>query len=306
MRVALIELGSTACRLTINTGDEVDRRSHHLHLGASVSSNGSFTQNDISAATRLTQEFTTAAKAHNCQRVVAVATESFRLAANGAAVASHIERESGCQIKLLLPEEENALIWRAAADRFSHLDALTTIALTGGSLGVASGRLGSRGPEHNLSCPLGTSVLAPRASTGGFIETSTRVRLEHHINESLKPVSAAINQAENSSVVLVGGMPLALTKLIHTVRRSEVPESLDGLSINCSDLGHLIKTFSELSTQGRLALPGMDSQRCELMPLGATILRQSMRSLGVHSAVVSTSGMKDALFARLIAKPKAA
>ena len=101
-------------------------------------------------------------------------------------------------------------------------------------------------------------------------------------------------------------MPLALTKLIHTVRRSEVPESLDGLSINCSDLGHLIKTFSELSTQARLALPGMDSQRCELMPLGATILRQSMRSLGVHSAVVSTSGMKDALFARLIAEPKAA
>ncbi len=299
-------MGSTTFRLTINTGDEVDRRTHHLHLGASVSSNGSFTQNDISAATRLTQEFMTAAKTQNCQRIVAVATESFRLAANGAAVASHIEREAGCQIKILLPEEENALIWQAAADHFPNVDDLTTISLSGGSLGIANGRLGTSGPKHNFSYPLGTSVLAPRASTGGYIETSTIVRLEHHITQSLKPATAAINQTENSSFVIVGGMPLALAKLIHTIRRSEVPESLNGLQIDCSDLGHLIKTFSELSRPGRLALPGMNSKRSELMPLGATILRQSMRSLGVHSAVVSTSGMKDALLARLTAEPKAA
>ena len=306
MRVALIELGSTTCRLTVNTGGEVDRRTHHLHLGASVSSNGSFTQNDISAATRLTQEFMTAAKAHNCQRVVAVATESFRLAAHGPAVASHIEREAGCPIKILLPEEENILIWQATADRLLNLDDLTTIALSGGSLGIASGRLGSRRPEHNFSWPLGTSVLAPRASTNGFVETSTRVRLENHIAESLKSITAEINQTEDSSFVIVGGMPLALAKLVNTVRRSEVPESLDGLSIDCSDLGHLIKTFSELSTNSRLALPGMNAKRSQLMPLGATILRQSMRSLGVHSATVSTAGMKDTLFSRLIAEPKAA
>ena len=306
MRVALIEIGNTACRLTIDTGNGVDRRTHHLHLGASVSSNGSFTQDDISTATRLAQEFMTAAKARNCQRIVAIATESFRLAANGAAVASHISRESGCQIKILLPGEENALIWQAAADRFSNLNDLTTIALTGGSLGITSGKIGTESPEHNLSYPLGTSVLAPRASTNGFVETPTRVRLEHHIAESLKSVTSTIRQSANSSFIVTGGMPLALAKLIHTIRRSEVPESLDGLSIDCSDLSHLIKTFSELSTQGRLALPGMSPKRSELMPLGATILRQSMRSLEVHSAAVSTCGLKDALFARLIAEPRAA
>ena len=44
--------------------------------------------------------------------------------------------------------------------------------------------------------------------------------------------------------VVSGGMPLALAKLIHTVRRSEVPEVLDGLTIDCSDLGHLIKLLT--------------------------------------------------------------
>ena len=299
-------MGSTSFRLTINTGQEIDRRSHHLHLGASVSSNGSFTEHDIAAATRVTAEFMTNANAHNCQRVIAVATESFRLAANGVAVASHIERETGCQIKILLPEEENTLAWQAVANNFPNTDHLTTIALSGGSLGISSGSLAGKTPTHNFSYPLGISILAPRASQGGHIDTSTRIRLEHHIAESLKPATAAIMESGDSSFVIVGGMPLAVTKLIHTVRRSEVPEYLNGLGIDCSDLGHLIKTFSELSMPARLALPGMSSKRCEYMPLGVTILRQAMRSLGVHAAVVSTSGPKDTLLSRLTAEAKAA
>lgn len=298
-------MGSTSFRLTIDTGQEIDQRTHHLHLGASVSSHGSFTEQDISVATRLAAEFMTAAKAHNCQRVVAVATESFRLAANGVAVASHIEREVGCQIKILLPEEETALAWQGVAGRFPNIDHLTTITLTGGSLGIASGGLDTKTPEHNFSYPLGTCVLAPRVLNDGYIDTSTRVRLEHHIAESLKP-AAAVNAPGDSYFVIVGGMPLAIAKLIHTVRRSEVPESLDGLGVDCSDLGHLIKTFSDLSKPARLALPAMSSKRSDFMPLGVTILRQAMRSSGVHSAVVSTSGLKDVLLSRLIAQLKAA
>ena len=306
VRAALIEMGSTSFRLTVNTGQEIDRRSHHLHLGASVSSNGSFTERDIAAATRVTAEFMTNAKTHNCQRVIAVATESFRLAANGLAVASHIEREAGCQIKILLPEEENTLTWQAVANHFPNTDHLTTIALSGGSLGISSGSLGGKTPAHNFSYPLGTGVLAPRASKDGYIDTSTRIRLEHHIAESLKPAATTIKESGNSSFVIVGGMPLAMTKLIHTIRRSEVPENLNGLGVDCSDLGHLIKTFSELSIPARLALPGMSSKRCEYMPLGVTILRQTMRSLGVHAAVVSTSGPKETLLSRLTAEVKAA
>ena len=306
VRAALIEMGSTSFRLTVDTGQEMDRRSHHLHLGASVSANGSFTERDIAAATRVTHEFMINAKAHNCQRVVAVATESFRLAANGVAVASHIERETGCQIKILLPEEENTLAWQAVANRFPNTDRLTTIALSGGSLGISSGSLGQKTLVHNFSYPLGASILAPRASEDGYIDTSTRIRLEHHIAETLKTAAAVIKESGDSSFVIVGGMPLATTKLIHTVRRSEVPENLDGLGIDCSDLGHLIKTFSELSIPARLALPGMSSKRSEYMPLGVTILRQTMRSLGVHAAVVSTSGPKETLLSRLTAEAKAA
>ena len=195
---------------------------------------------------------------------------------------------------------------KSVASHFPSTDHVTTIALSGGSRGISNGSLGGKTPAHNFSYPLGTGVLAPRASKDGYIDTSTRIRLEHHIAESLKPVATAIKESGDSSFVVVGGMPLAMTKLIHTIRRSEVPENLNGLGVDCSDLGHLIKTFSELSIPARLALPGMSSKKCEYMPLGVTIPRQAMRSLGVHAAVVSTSGPKETLLSRLTAEVKAA
>ena len=251
-------------------------------------------------------EFMTAAKIHNCQRVVAVATEAFRLAANGEAVAAHIAREVGCEVKVLAPSEENNLIWQAMVNQAYNVDFLATAAISGGSIGIAASPIGSGVPTHNFSFPLGTGVLAPRASENGFVDTSTRVRLEHHIAESLKPVRTVLSQFEGCRFVVCGGMPLALAKLIHTVRRSEVPEDLNGLSIDCSDLGHLIKTFDELSLPARLALPGISSKRAANMALGAIILRQVLRSLGLHAVAVSTVGVREGLLGRIYADVRAA
>ena len=299
-------MGSTSFRLTIETERETHHRIHHLNLGSSVSANGSFTESDIAGATGVLSEFMSVAKVHNCQRIVAVATESFRLAANGDAVATHIAREAGCEVKVLSPDEENNLVWQAIANQFHAVDNLVAVAITGGSVGIAAGPTNSRVPLHNFSYPLGSSVLAPRASANGFVDTSTRVRLEHHIAESLKPVGAVVRNIATPQFVISGGMPLALTKLIHTVRRSEVPEVLDGLTIDCSDLGHLIKTFDELSLPARLALPGISSKRAPNMALGATILRQVLRSLDVHAAEVSNAGLREGLLGRIYADAKAA
>lgn len=299
-------MGSTSFRLTIETERETHHRIHHLNLGSSVSTNGSFTESDITNATGVLAEFMTAARVHNCQRIVAVATESFRLAANGDAVATHLAREAGCEVKVLSPDEENNLVWQAMVNQFHGIDFLVAVAITGGSVGITAGPTSSGIPLHNFSYPLGTSVLAPRASDSGFVDTSTRVRLEQHIAESLKPVGAVLRDIKGCEFVVSGGMPLALAKLIHTVRRSEVPETLDGLAIDCSDLGHLIKTFDELSLPARLALPGISSKRAPNMALGATILRQVLRSLDVHAVEVSNVGLREGLLGRIYADAKAA
>ena len=304
--MALLEMGSTGFRLVIDTGRYTERRSQHLHLGSSVSTHGSFTEDDIAAATRLATEFMTAARMHNCQRIVSVATESFRLAANGDAVAAHIGREIGCPVQILSPQEEVALAWRSVINEFPHLPDITMVDFSGGSLALGSGLVGPKGPSHNFSYPLGTSVLAPRALSDGYLETSMRIRLEHHIAETLKPVVKNLETAAHQQVVLTGGMGRAIARLIHTTRRGEVPDHLHGLNVDCSDLGHLVKKFSELSLAARLALPGMDQRRSLHMPLAVAIIRQTMRSLEAHAAVVATGGLREGLLAQLMTQQTAA
>jgi len=299
-------MGSTGFRLTIYSEQETERRSQHLHLGSSVSTSGSFTEQDISTATRVAAEFMTAARMHNCQRIVAVATESFRLAANGEAVATHISREIGCPVRILSPTEEVALTWRAVVNDFPDRPGVTMVDLSGGSLGLGSGPSNAKGPRHNFSYPLGISVLAPRTLDDGYLETSIRTRLEHHIAETLKPAMTSIGPALEEQIVLTGGMARALAQLIHTTRRGEVPDNINGLGIDCSDLGHLVKKLSELSLPARLALPGMKKRRSLHLPLAVAVLRQTMRSLGVHEASVSTMGLRDGLLARLMTQPRAA
>ncbi len=306
MRAALIELGSTGFRLTIDDGRDIERRSQHLHLGSSVSTYGSFTERDISAATRLAAEFMTAAKMHNCQRIVAIATESFRLAANGEAVASHISREIGCPVRILSPQEEVSLTWRAVVNEFPNRPSVIMVDLSGGHLGLGSGPVGVKDPVHNFSYPLGTSVLAPRALADGYLETSTRTRLEHHIAETLKPAMARIGPTSAEQIVLTGGMARALAQLVHTTRRGEVPDGVNGLGVDCSDLGHLVKKFSEISLPARLALPGMKQRRSLHLPLAVAILRQTMRSLEAHEALVTTVGLREGLLARLMTQQRAA
>ena len=90
------------------------------------------------------------------------------------------------------------------------------------------------------------------------------------------------------------------------MRRSEVPENVTGLTLDCADLGHLIKTFEDMSLRARLALPGICPRRAPHMPLGATILRQALRSIGANTATVRTVGLKDSIFRKLAIEAKAA
>ena len=303
MRIALVELGNTGIRLNISAAGRSHTRCQHLNLGASVSSHGSFVEEDIAAMTALVTEFMTAIKVHNCQRVFGVATESFRLAANGQAVAAHVERETGCQIRILTPEEENGLNWQAAASSAATLDQLTVLSLNGGTLGITQGPANSTMPVSSHSFPLGVNILAPRTTPDGYLPASTRIRIERHIGETLK---SEFGTPKSVQVALLGEMSVGLATLIHTMRRSEVPENVTGLTLDCADLGHLIKTFEDMSLRARLALPGICPRRAPHMPLGATILRQALRSIGANTATVRTVGLKDSIFRKLAIEAKAA
>lgn len=307
MQTALIELSSNSFRLTVSDGiHNVLQRNHHLGLAASVSVNGAFTQPDIDQATFVAKELAFVAENFGYDQIMVVATEAFRLASNGEKVAEHISLSTGHEVRILSEVEETGLAWEAISSEFPAHPNIAMADLGGGSLGLAFGPTNLNRPQQQSSHRLGVSLLSPRTLKNGVLSSDTRIRLEHHIASELRP---AIQKSKNQlplPTVLVGGAARGIAQLIYVSRRAEMPETEHGFVIDCSDLGHLINRLSKFPLASRLAMPGMKERRAEAMPLAATILRQLLRSLEVHEAVVSTSGLREGILQRLTVVRKAA
>ncbi len=298
MRGGLIELGSNSFRLVVaDHAGPIATRSHHLGLARSVSTFGSLTRADLGTATLTTRELLSAAHNHECEHIAIIATEVFRLASNGAAAAEHIADAIGHPVHILPAAEETSLAFHACAAALPDLDRFTMVDLGGGSLGIASGAAVAR-PEHHFSFQLGVELLAPRALDGDLLPTANRIRLEHHIAGELQPLARTLG-AEAEPVVLVGGAARALAQVVHTGRRGQVPDTVHGLVIDSTDLGHVISRLSDLPRNARLAVPGMKPRRAATFPLAAAVLRQAIMSLGADRAIVSTAGVRDAAMHQL-------
>ena len=298
MRGGIIDLGSNSFRLLVaDAAGPIEQRAHYLGLARSVSAHGSLTKDDLQLALLRARELVRCAEDLECVHLGIVATEAFRLASNGAAAIERLSAAIEHPIKLLNAEQETALAFRGAAQRHPHLEDLTMVDVGGGSLGIASGHTRAPRPAHQSSYELGIELIAQRALDGEFLSTSSRVRLETHIAGELGATLPSLPATR--PVVLVGGSVRALARVIHTARRGEVPADLDGLRIDCTDLGHLITRLAELTTPARLAIGGMSRHRAETMPLAAAVVRQTLRSLGVNSAIVSTGGLREGAIGQL-------
>jgi exopolyphosphatase / guanosine-5'-triphosphate,3'-diphosphate pyrophosphatase len=288
----LIELGSNSFRVlvTSDAGDEILRRSEHLHLAAKVAVHGFLERDDIVRASRTAVEFVRLANDYGCIDIDIVASEVFRLAGNGRPALEHIAKQAGHSIHLLSGDEEALLAWRGATAALPVSSTCTVADLGGGSLNLASGPTFDLTPEIMSTHRVGVSLLASLAQEGDLFSSAARVRLEHHVNQQLR--ADAANHA-GRPVVLVGGWARTLAQLVHTARRGQVPDSVHGLSLDTADLGHIIARVSGLSSAARLAMPGMKHRRAKYLPVAATVLRQVMRSLDASSAQVSVAGLRD-------------
>ena len=72
------------------------------------------------------------------------------------------------------------------------------------------------------------------------------------------------------------------------------------------DLTRIIDRLGRLDVEGRLRVPGVKPRRARLLPVGATILRQTMRSLSISRAVVGETGLREGVLLDTAARAQVA
>jgi exopolyphosphatase/guanosine-5'-triphosphate,3'-diphosphate pyrophosphatase len=161
-----------------------------------------------------------------------------------------------------------------------------------------------------LTLPLGAARLHCEFQKPDPLPPSAMRELRSRISEVLAPALGALRVARVSDHIAAGGTARALARLLVAREKNPAP-GIRNVVVARAALARLTEELLESSHAERLAMPGMDPRRADLLPAGAAVLDGLVRDIGARSLTICDWGLRegvllDAARERLIGAPQCA
>ena len=308
IRCAVLDLGSTSFQLLV-TDAEADGTLTHvlrdrviLNLGADVAATGRVPDELLDRALEIVARFRDVAERSGAERLLPVATAAFRDAANLPWISKALRGALGVPIEVLAGDEE-ALCTVTGVRASVALPPGPWLAfdLGGGSLEIAlvdAGRI-----QWTDSVPLGAARLWSTLVAGDPMTRSERRELKALVSELLMPAVEASGASPDLPCVIAGGTAGAVCRLLAARRWSEPPTSLNQFRVTSSALADVSRMLGTSTSEERLALPGIDERRADLLPAGAVVLTAALGAFGATAAIHSEWGLREGVVLRALGAP---
>ena len=270
-RVAAVDLGTNSTRLLVadvdGQLDEISRRLTITRLGEGVDERRKLLPVPI-------------ARVRNClgaERTLCIATSSVRDADNGEAFLGEIEWSYGFATRLLSGEEEAAMMIRGVTSGRPPLDDVLVVDIGGGSTELVRAMDGA--VAFSTSLDIGCVRVTERflgsdpptrpelAAAGGFVR-------------SLLP------ELEASGAIGVAGTVTTLATLDLGDAEYD-PARTHGHRIPLASVEEQLARLAAMTTDQRLAVPGIEPGRAPVIVAGIVVLREVMTAYGLAEIEVS-------------------
>jgi exopolyphosphatase/guanosine-5'-triphosphate,3'-diphosphate pyrophosphatase len=306
VRVAVFDLGSSSFHLMVVDASRegllvpVLRRRSFLHLGTEVARTGGVPADRAASAVRTVRRLSAACDDVGVDVVVALATAALRDADNGSRLISRLEQVLGSPITLLTGEEEARLCFLGQrAGVWVGRDPVLGLDLGGGSLEAGVGTVDEI--MDVASVALGTARLRGELGTGELMTPGDRVAVTEVTRARAEPLRTMLarNPRAGDRVIASGGTVRALARLAMGLHRPlHRSGSVSSLQVNqveipAGQLHELADRLATLDLDARLALPGVQTRRAPLLPVGAVVLSTLVGTLGLQGLVVSEWGLRE-------------
>ena len=221
--------------------------------------------------------------------VRAVATEAFRSARNGPAVAAEIEHKTGLRVETLTPQEEGRLVSDGVMLDFPGKERdFAIIDVGGGSAQVILP--GARGPR-TVSLPIGAVRLRTWFMPSDPIPPDEYEAMCGYVEDTVAEHVTSIDGRWSTSAIGVGGGARFLHAMCAVLKGSfqqDQPLRLDHLE-------HLTHVIWPLRADSLVRHYGIDLERAEIIIPGAVALLAIMKRLGVNMVKPSRRSVRDGL-----------
>lgn len=296
--IAAVDCGTNSTRLLIDDeGRTVERLMRITRLGQGVDATGRLAPEAIERTMAVLVEYRQAMDSHGVERVRMTATSAARDADNREDFFAAAERAVGVRPELLSGSEEGRLSFVGATSELDPADGpFLVVDIGGGSTEFA---VGTKACEGALSIDIGCVRLTEK-----FLLHDPPQADE--LSACLSVVQTYLDDvARDLPAVLAAKTFVGLAGTVSTVAAVEVGlADYDRDAIHHLELSHeavedVFRTLATETRAQRLANPGMEEARADVIVGGCCILVKLMRQFGLATCLVSEADILDGLVASI-------
>lgn len=303
-RFASIDIGTNSallliaekCALTTHSGISGGGSLHAAsqmiavpRVGRNLAVTGRISDESFLALSEALEAFLAEIERHGARLIGAVATQAFRIAANGPELLSRVSEMLGCQARIIAGKEESRLGYLAVADLYppgkegGGAD-MAVLDIGGGSTEVTRA-------EGGESIPIGAVNLLEAVRFTGAHSDFGPDAAACRVKAAAAFRGKFTDWRKDTEVIVVGGTATALAMLELRLPGFD-SEAIEGLAISSSRVSATIDLLASRSESAKLALPGMEKSRADILMPGLCILEAALAGIGAQRLRVSDRGVR--------------
>lgn len=297
-RFAAIDIGSNSIRQIVADVSSngairvIDEMKAAPRLQSGLHETGALGEEPMRLALEALTRMATLARQLGCRRVEAVATSAVRGASNGAAFLRQVREVAGLRVRILDGEEEARLAFRSA---LAHFDLgrgrAVVMDIGGGSVEFALAAEGI--VERYVSLPFGAVRLTEQYLTDRPAPKGVR-KLRKAIRDDIRRV-LPVRDWRGAELIGSGGTFTNLAGMVLARQGIRVAHSVHGTRMPWHEIEHLLEMLQELTPTERLAVPGLNVARADIILAGLAVAAEVGARIEPRGFVASAYGIREGL-----------
>jgi exopolyphosphatase/guanosine-5'-triphosphate,3'-diphosphate pyrophosphatase len=309
MRIAAIDIGTNSVHMIVVfvrpdlSFEVIDREKTMVRLGAGGLDGRALTPEAMSAALQALSKFKRLAESHRVDEILAAATSATREAENGGEFLAQIERHTGIRPRVISGTEEARLIHQAAVYGVDVGSGRAVVVdIGGGSVEITLGTASNI--QLARSFKIGVIRLTERFVKSDPLSGRDERKLAKYVNGQIDRHCEQITAVGFDRVIGTSGTILSLGAVAATAARGAPPSEIRNLRISAKQIRRLRKEVAAIDLEERLAMPGLDPRRADLVVAGAVLLDTILRRIGAEELTLCDLALREGLVIDYIRRNK--
>ena len=295
-RVALIDLGSNSVRFVISEITDsgsyrlVYQQKESIRLSEGMWTHQMLTKPAMERAIKTLKSLSHMARDMGVTEIQGIATAAVRLATNGNSFIRRVYTETGIPLRAISGEEEAYLGFLGVVNTIG-LDDFIVFDLGGASVEISL--IEHRQLKKSVSLPMGALVMTGQFKSGHEFTNAEYKRMIRHIQEVLHRESWL--KDARLPLIGIGGTARNIAKMDQREKNYPIPK-LHNYKVKKVTIESLFQRVKETPWEERKKIPGLSSERADIIVAGMAIIRELIEYTKASSIIVSGCGLREGLF----------